>query len=28
LENICVKAAKSMDGRIVGVDLMESEEEG
>jgi [lysine-biosynthesis-protein LysW]--L-2-aminoadipate ligase len=28
LENICVKAAKSMDGKIVGVDLMESEEEG
>ncbi len=28
LENVCIKAAKAMDGKIVGVDLMESEEEG
>jgi len=28
LEDICMKAARAMDGEIVGVDLMESEEEG
>jgi [lysine-biosynthesis-protein LysW]---L-2-aminoadipate ligase len=28
LEDICIKAAQAMDGKIVGVDLMESEEEG
>lgn len=28
LEDICMKAARAMDGKIVGVDLMESEEEG
>ncbi|HET7147583.1 MAG TPA: lysine biosynthesis protein LysX [Candidatus Nitrosopolaris sp.] len=28
LEDICMKAARAMDGKIVGVDLMESDEEG
>ena len=28
LEDICIKAARAMEGKIVGVDLMESDEEG
>lgn len=28
LENVCIKAANAIEGKIVGVDLMESEEEG
>jgi [lysine-biosynthesis-protein LysW]---L-2-aminoadipate ligase len=28
LEDICMKAARAMDGKIVGVDLMESDDEG
>ncbi len=28
LEDICIKASRAMDGKIVGVDLMESDEEG
>jgi [lysine-biosynthesis-protein LysW]--L-2-aminoadipate ligase len=28
LEDICIKAARAVGGKIIGVDLMESEEEG
>jgi [lysine-biosynthesis-protein LysW]--L-2-aminoadipate ligase len=28
LEDLCVKASKTLNGEIVGVDLMESEEQG
>jgi [lysine-biosynthesis-protein LysW]--L-2-aminoadipate ligase len=28
LENICIKSAKAVSGEIVGVDLMESNEQG